>query len=209
MPLQDQLSVLLDRIRDQLGIELQLFGKKEGFHRDDVYLAFNNASDLTELQRKDIRTILDQQNWHFSRQFNQYIPGHQCESLYFAPKRFEPLAFGYHATRAESLPSIYAQGLVPSDGSRQTTGGRHDCEGNIYVCEKLGTPGNGDDKGAHWWRATLSSDNRFNDPDWVILKIAFSEAPGIKMYRDIWSQTGIIVDRLIPSAAICSAIQSR
>ena len=209
MPLQDQLSGLLDQIRDELGIELNVMGNVTNFHREDVYLVFNNANDLTEQQRQEIRNLLDQHDWHFSRQFKRYIPDHLCESLYFAPKRFEQLAFGYHATRATSLPSIDKHGLLPSNDRRQTTSGRHDCEGNIYVCARLGTPANGDDKGAHWWRATLSIDNRFNDRDWVILKIDFSKAPGIKMYRDIWSRTGVIVDKSIPSVAICSSIQSR
>jgi hypothetical protein len=88
------------------------------------------------------------------------------------------------------------RGLLPSAPERQTTEKRWDCEGNIFLCEKLGTPADAGVRGsesAHWWRDHLAHNNRFGDPDWVILRVEVGRLEGARLYRDIWSKSGIIV----------------
>ena len=79
------------------------------------------------------------------------------------------------SVRAKRTPSRNL-GLLPSTPERQTTDPtyRRDCEGNIYVCDSLGKPEDAGVRGtgsAHWWRDHLAQNNRFDDPDWVILEI--------------------------------------
>ncbi len=88
------------------------------------------------------------------------------------------------------------QGLLPSAPERQTTEKRWDCEGNIFLCEKLGTPADAGVRGsesAHWWRDHLAHNNRFGDPDWIILRVEVGRLKGARTCRDIWSKSGLIV----------------
>jgi hypothetical protein len=48
-------------------------------------------------------------------------------------------------------------------------------------------------KSAHWWRHRLASENRFGDPEWVILRVEIDGLKGAHTYPDMWSQSGIIV----------------
>jgi hypothetical protein len=105
-----------------------------------------------------------------------------------------------------SFPSIRQEGLLPSVPARQTTE-RWDCDGNIYVCERLGTPADEGVLGiesAHWWRAYLAEKNRYGDPDWVILSVEVGRLADARVYKDIWSKSGVIVDNVsrIPSDLI-------
>ena len=105
----------------------------------------------------------------------------RTEHVFLAPIIQVPLKVGYHATRRASVPSIMEQGLLPSAPERQTTENRWDCEGNIYLCERLGTPASAGVPGsesAHWWRHHLARKNRFNDPDWVILHVEVGRLEG-------------------------------
>jgi hypothetical protein len=123
----------------------------------------------------------------------------RVKCVYLAPMIPVSLNFGYHATRRASLRSIWELGLLPSTPDRQTTTDRSDCEGNIYVCERLGTPADTDDRGrgsVHWWRTQFAESNRFNDPDWVILRVEVSGGQGARVYQDIWSNSGIIIDNV-------------
>jgi hypothetical protein len=64
----------------------------------------------------------------------------------------------YHVTKTSRISSIKLLGLLPSNEIRRATQWE-DCEGNIYVCEFLGNPGDRDRKGsksAHWWRGALA-----------------------------------------------------
>jgi hypothetical protein len=58
------------------------------------------------------------------------------------------LEVGYHATRRASVRVIMDEGLLPSAPERQTTDKRWDCEGNIYLCERLGTPADASMRGS-------------------------------------------------------------
>ena len=49
------------------------------------------------------------------------------------------LGVGYPTPRRASVAAILRDGLLPGDPSRRTTD-REDCDGNVYVCEALGTP---------------------------------------------------------------------
>jgi hypothetical protein len=69
----------------------------------------------------------------------------------------------------------------------------------LAISERLGTPADAGVQGsesAHWWRAHLAENNRFNDPDWVILLIDVGQLEGARTYRDIWSNSGIILDNV-------------
>jgi hypothetical protein len=195
-------QALLDDIQRRFGVEL-LWHEKLVFpgYRPDAttHTFFDPEGIMTEGLRREIRTWVEGRGWHFSRQM---VPvsgkgGERVEYVYLVPITPVALAVGYHATRRASLASIMEKGLLPGAPDRQTTAGRWDCEGNIYLCEQLGTPADAGVRGsgsAHWWRAHLAEANRFNDPDWVILGVEVGRAEGCRTYRDIWSSSGIIVD---------------
>jgi hypothetical protein len=142
-----------------------------------------------------LRAFLEQRGWQYSRQLVVEQP---TELIYIG--RLFPVAidFGYHATRMASLPGIKRHGLLPGDADRQTTGRerRRDCEGNLYVCEHLGAPGDRMGRGsktAHWWRGALAAKTGSDIEDWGILKIQLNHVAGSRVYKDIWSESGIVV----------------
>jgi hypothetical protein len=201
MSLEDERRVLLNGIHDRFGVELLWHEKlKSNSYRDDVsvHTFFSDPdAEAKEQTKREIRRWVESQEWQFSRQMVkcEAIPGRLIEYIYLAPMIFVQLEHGYHATRRISVPSIQTDGLLPSTRERQTTE-RSDCEGNIYVCEALGAPADAGVKGsrtAHWWRDHLAQKNRFNDPDWVILEIDIRELQGVRLYKDIWSESGNIV----------------
>lgn len=138
-----------------------------------------------------MRRWIESQNWQFSK---HQVGLYTAEWLYLAPMIFDQLEIGYHATRRSSVSSIMVAGLLPSAPSRCTTD-RADCEGNVYVCKNLGTLADAGVQGthsAHWWRDHLAKNNRFDDTDWLILEVDFRSLREAKLYKDIWSESGII-----------------
>jgi hypothetical protein len=59
-------------------------------------------------------------------------------------------------------------------------------------------------KTAHWWRAHLAEKNRFGDRDWVIVRVKVGRVPGIRACRDLWSESGVVLDgaEIIPPEVI-------
>jgi hypothetical protein len=194
-------TALLDEIKRRFGVELLWFEKLPSpGYRDDVttHSFFDIEDRLTEDLKLGVRRWLESQGWQFSRQMVCVLDddANRVEHVYLAPMMPVALEVSYHATRRASLPSIMERGLLPSVPKRQTTEKRWDCEGNIFLCEKLGTPADAGVRGsesAHWWRDHLAHNNRFGDPDWVILRVEVEGLERARTYRDIWSKSGIIV----------------
>lgn len=203
MTLDEQHRLLLADLKEDFDAELLWFENLiPDLYRDDVSKhCFSDCySEPTEQRLWEIRRWIENRGWQFSRQFekNPANPDRLIEFIYLAPMIFVDVERGYHATRLVSVPSIQEKGLLPSIPQRQTTEAteRGDCEGNIYICDALGTPSDAgirDSKSAHWWRDHFATKNRFNDPAWVILEIQICEMRGAKLYLDIWSESGIIV----------------
>lgn len=145
--------------------------------------------------RQDLRQRLNAIAWQYSAADDA-----DRHLAYVAPMRVVPTpTVAYHATRAVAAPSILDRGLLPSNAEISATG-RPDCYGNIYVCEELGEPVGLPDveprKGtAMWWKWELSRRNRFHDSDWVVLSVML-QGLAAKIYRDIWSTSGMIVDSI-------------
>lgn len=203
MTLENQRKKLLENIRTNFSVELIWYEHftLNGYRNDVSVHGFFSVpgSEPSEETKKKIRHWVESQGWQFSRQTkkNELIPGRLTEYIFLAPMIPVELELGYHATRLALVPSIQANGLLPSTPERQTTTDRTDCEGNIYLCKDLGTPVDAGVRGtktAHWWRGHLAKNNRFNDPDWVILEIEIGKVHGARLYKDIWSESGIIVD---------------
>lgn len=190
---------LLDEYHRVFDIEMLWFHQLcfQGY-RDDVSVHgwFSPDCSVTPELRLETRRWFSAKNWQFSRQFVKVL-GRHVERLYLCPMKHVAIDRGFHATRSASVRSIMATGLLPSTSEFQTTDNRLDCEGNIYLCERLGTP---NDEGipcthsAHWWRHHLAGCNRFADPNWVILEIKLDSLEGRRLYCDIWSESGIILD---------------
>jgi hypothetical protein len=200
---RDKRNELLDQIEQNFSVKL-LWNEnaRSPRYRHDVttHGFFDPENKLTDELRRKIRAWLEGQGWQISRQMVQ-VQGHakQVEHVYLAPMAFVTLEVGYHATRRVSVRSIMDCGLLPSTPDRQTTELRLDCEGNIFLCEKLGTPDDAgilDSQSAHWWRAHLAQKNRFNDHNWVILRVEVGRLVGARTYQDIWSKSGIILDNV-------------
>jgi hypothetical protein len=187
---------LLNQIEDTFSVKLQWFEQYSFPYRDDVtaHAFFDPEEKLTDDLKREIRRWAEGQGWQFSRQLVLVSPNdtERVEHVYLAPMIHVPLVLGYHATRRVSFPSIRQEGLLPSISARQTTE-RWDCDGNIYVCERLGTPadeGVPGSESAHWWRAHLAEKNRYSDPDWVILSVEIGKLADARVYKDIWSKSG-------------------
>lgn len=210
---------LLEKVHAKFGWRLLCYGwfpldyrcdvSMHGFHHERWWEGF----EMTDGLRDEIRRFINGRDWHFSRNLeaNPAKPGNTLERIFLAPMVPVVLETAYHATRRTSEASIRASGLLPSSPDRQTTADRLDCEGNIYVCEKLGVPSDASAKekgegagSAYWWKNQLADKNRFNDRDWMILKINLKELAGCRAVRDIWSPDGIIIDNVdcVPSNLI-------
>jgi hypothetical protein len=153
---------------------------------------------LTDELRRQVRHWLERERGlQFSRQIQKPFRGApDVDYVFIAEMLPVPLDIGYHATRRANLALIWQQGLLPSSPCRQNTD-RHDCEGNIYVCNRLGTPddaGVTGSKSAYFWRDHLAKKStRFPDPDWVIVEVDLRALPGALTIRDMWSESGIVV----------------
>jgi hypothetical protein len=204
MTLESKRLALVGQIRARFGVELiQCPIDKPTRYREDVSMHYfsGNEEQVPASAKQDVRRFVKGQGWQFSRQKIRGLssPGEFTEYVYLAPLIWVQISKGYHATRRASLASISLRGLLPSTPDRQTTKERCDCEGNIYLSEILGAPADAGIPGshsAHWWRWKLARVNRFKDPDWVILKVRLSDLKGARLYRDIWSKSGVILDNV-------------
>jgi hypothetical protein len=195
---------LLDEVERRFGADLAWHENMPSLiFRDDVttHTFFDPEGRLTEDLKRKSRRWIESKGWQFSRQCVHHpsVSDRFIEYVFIAPMSPVVLREGYHATRRASLSSIMQVGLLPSIPERQTTDNRADCEGNIYLCERLGTPADAGvprTETAHWWRAHLAENNRFHDPDWIILRVAVGQLQGARTYQDIWSKSGIILDNV-------------
>ena len=135
---------LLDEIERHFGVKLLWFEKLPSpGYRDDVttHSFFDTEDTLTDDLKLEIRRWLEGQGWQFSRQMVRVLgdEANRVEHVYLAPMIPVTLEVGYHGTRRISVSSIMERGLLPSVPEWQTTEKRWDCEGNIFLCEKLGT----------------------------------------------------------------------
>jgi hypothetical protein len=151
--------------------------------------------DLTGVERL-IRKELDEIDWLFITTGLTIEYKHQTLSTFgIAPILPMTLTVGYHATRICLIPRILEEGLLPSNAERRAT---HypDTEGVIHVWEKLTKKGDENDS-AEWWMGELSKKNKFDDPNWGIVRIDMSRLPATaRTYQDMHSFSGVIVDRV-------------
>jgi hypothetical protein len=210
---EQERQALLDEIEREFGVKLLWFKRitPSRFREDATAHGFFDFDvDLTDDLKRQVRKWVEDKGWQFSRQLipaPEVEPGRLVEHIYLAPMIHVPLTTGFHATRRCSLKAIRRHGLLPSTRDRQTSENRWDCEGNIYLCEHLGTPTDAEADHAlttHWWCGYFARNNRFNDPDWVILQVTIGKVQGARIYRDIWSKSGVIVDNLenVPPSAL-------
>ncbi len=183
----------------------RLLGKAVLFRGSGVFkghhfcrVGYSPDLDLAGVEPQ-IREELDGIAWLFvtTGQSIEY-KGQTLPTFGMAPILPRALEVGYHATRACLIPKICGEdgeGLLPSNAQRRAT---HfpDTDGVIHVCEKLSHDGDQNDS-AEWWRTTLSKHNRFNDPDWGIVRIDMTGLPrGTRVYQDMHSASGVVVDRI-------------
>lgn len=169
--------------------------------RDNVSCHTLDAESCLKGVTFDFREMKDwllERDWLLSRQSpkNPLRPEDTIDYLLLAPAEFVEFSIGYHATRQCHLDSILESGLLPGTPERKNSKKRIDCEGNIYLCERLGSPTDAEKSGAgsaYWWCDHYSKDNRFNDPNWLILKVDLANIPNHQLVRDIWSESGVIV----------------
>jgi hypothetical protein len=203
---------LLDELSETFeNIKLIYQGHFDISGRNDVtaHSFFAPEIKLDACIKQHIREWINSRGWQYSRQSNDNsTTKRRDEFIYLAPKIPVSLKCGFHVTRACSVPSILKDGLLPSNSGRQINElKREDCEGNIYLCEKIGSvedAGIKDSYSAHWWLDEFRKVNRFNDLNWVILEIDLSQISDVKLYKDIWSRSGIVVNGVasIPPSAI-------
>lgn len=144
---------------------------------------------------KQLRQELDELGWLLitTGQVIEY-KGVELPTFGIAPILPMTVVVGYHATRACLIPLIRQEGLKPSNEKRRATS-FPDTEGVIHVCAKLAEDGGKDS--AQWWREELSKKNRFNDPNWGILRINMTGLPAeVRVYQDMHSASGLIMDRI-------------
>lgn len=198
------LHSLLNEIETHFRVRITHFPqypKQDGKHPETEYSHFRVAnSDYTERPLFDceFRAIAD---WLENRGLlatRQLAWKNTTEHVLMAPLERREIPIGYHATRTDYVASIFSEGLKLGDRDRSTSpiSERIDQIGNIYVAEELGNPGDEASRKygtAHWWREHKSTRNCFDDPDWSILRIDLSGLPDLRLYRDPWSKTGLIL----------------
>ena len=194
MDLPKPLVALIRDLELEMGARLSDVSERVTFPSDrlDVRAFTLFPSDNTvDSIKTAMRCRLSKINWQISEMDDRPL------LLFVAPMVFVSVRTAYHATRSANLDSVFQHGLLPSVPELSNTG-RADCIGNIDVCPTLGNdPVDLDaepEKGtAPWWRWHLSHKNSFNDPDWCILRVELANVEAT-VYRDIWSNSGLIVD---------------
>jgi hypothetical protein len=185
--------VLLDEILPPSAIRYRQTGKSKGHHI--AHIGYSPSLDLNAL-RSEIKAHLNRIDWQFvttgaSIELNGSLV---IPSFGIAPIIRRKIRVAYHATRLCVIPSILNIGLIPSNSERRVTSFA-DTEGLIHVCEKLKCkPGENDC--AEWWRDHLSYKNLYDDPCWGILRIDLASLPEARVYQDMHSQSGLVVDEI-------------
>ena len=106
-----------------------------------------------------------------------------------APITPRPATVTYHTTRATVMDTIEREGLLPSSPAiRQTD--YPDTDGKIHVCEAL----TGDGSASRWVKIFSGRYSRKPD-DYGILRVNLAGL-GARVYPDIRSRYGLIVDRI-------------
>jgi hypothetical protein len=151
-----------------------------------------------------MRKSLDKIDWQVVRSAArlQTTTGEEVATIGIAPIARKRISVAYHATRTLVLPRILTEGLLPSNEARRATD-FPDTKGLIHVCERLGESDD-EKETARWWMVELSRKNRFGDHDWSIIKIDMSKLKNARVYQDMHSKSGIIIDRIprIPGVLI-------
>jgi hypothetical protein len=193
-PAAEAYTIVRDVLRDDL--KYNQTGIYNGFHllRIGYPPAFNLASVEQRLRRE-----LDQIEWLFVTTGERLeVKAESFLSFGIAPILRSQVETAYHATRSCLIDRIcgeQGEGLLPSNAERRATT-FPDTEGVIHVCAKLAHEGAENDS-AEWWMKELRTRNRFNDPHWGIVKIDMTGLPtGARVYQDMHSSSGLIVDRL-------------
>jgi hypothetical protein len=208
----DQLPELPEQIRERLGNTILFEKIVLPTGRPALRLFATSDVRLSSQEWQQFRQLIERHAWHGSRQLDD-LTAHGCghkEYIIIAPMDPVTLDHGFHATRRVNLDAILADGLLPSVPGRQTCDEKYDCEGNIYVCDKLGSladAGVANSFSAHWWRDHLAKTNRFNDTDWCIVGIDLAKVPAAILYADLRSTKAVIVGDVerVPPAAITLA----
>jgi hypothetical protein len=159
-----------------------------------IRVAYHKDLDLAAVEPQ-LRRALDAIEWQF------VTTGESLElrdglfpSFGIAPIIRQTVAVAYHATRVCVIPLILNHGLLPSNSERSATA-FPDTEGVIHVCEKL-TCEPGENDSAEWWMEHLGKKNRHNDSHWGILQIDMARLENARVYQDMHSASGLVVDKV-------------
>jgi hypothetical protein len=191
---QHEAPPALEIVRSVVGrhVRLRQEGTYKGHHL--ILVAFEKDFDLSAVE-PELRRRLDAIEWQFVTTGEDPKPGNRVFPCFgIAPIIKKSVAVAYHATRACVIPSILTEGLLPSNGERSATG-FPDTAGVIHVCEKL-TCNEGENDSAEWWKEHLSKRNRFDDPHWGIVQIDMARLRNARVYQDMHSASGLIVDKV-------------
>lgn len=112
----------------------------------------------------------------------------------------EPAGLLYHATRRESLASIFSRGLYPGATDSRNSPGRLDSVDKTYFATSLGDEGGSASlkKGtARWWANHFASQSDVFGADWSIVAVDPAAISDL-IFRDPWSTTGVAIRNKMP-----------
>ncbi len=177
-------------VRRLLGPACIRIGNDELCGHHCMMVDYNPHFDLASVV-KQLRKELDAIGWLFvTTGRDKTYP-----TFAVAPILSRTLTVAYHATRSCLIPTIRKEGLLPSNAERQASN-YPDTKGVIHVCEKLTHVGEENDS-AEWWLKILSQKNKFNDPNWGIVRVDMTHLPlETRVYQDMHSTSGVVVDRI-------------
>jgi hypothetical protein len=181
-------------------IRLSQTGMFKGHHL--FWIAYEKDFDLAAVEPQ-LRGALDAIEWQFVTTGESLkLRDELFPSFGIAPIIRKTVVVAYHATRVCVIPLVLHQGLLPSNRQRSATG-YPDTEGVIHVCEKV-TCRAGENDSAEWWMEHLSQRNRFDDSNWGIVQIDMGRLTSARVYQDMHSTSGLVVDKVdrIPSELI-------
>jgi hypothetical protein len=135
-----------------------------------------------------MREELDKIGWQFVTILNDDQPAAAQRRFAMAPITERAVTVTYHATRASTLGTVQREGLLPSNPARRQTD-YPDTDGKLHVCEAM----TGDGSASRWVR--IFSQRYSKKPEeHVILRVDLTGL-GARVYLDVRSQYGLIVDR--------------
>jgi hypothetical protein len=135
-----------------------------------------------------LREELDKIGWQFVTILNDDQPTAAQRRFAMAPITNRSVTVVYHTTRASTLEIIQREGLLPSNPARRLTD-YPDTDGKLHVCEAL----TGDGSASRWVRIFSQRYNR-RPEEYAILRVDLTGL-GARVYLDVRSQYGLIVDR--------------